>query len=79
MTPTKVECPKEGAHSSSVDLLATEITTVRELIDRMAETRPEATFLVSPETGQVLTFLGLKEQSRSTFYLSSTMGIGARR
>src|ERR1700691_2971332 len=63
MTPAKVECPKEGAHTSSVDLSATEITTVRELIDRMAETQPESPFLVSPETGEAITFLGLKQQS----------------
>ncbi len=41
-----------------------EITTIRELIDRMAVTNPEVTFLISPETGRVLTFLGLQEQSR---------------
>jgi amino acid adenylation domain-containing protein len=64
MAPIKVERSEEGAHSSSLDLLGTEITTIRELIDRMAETQPEATFLASPDTGQVLTFLGLQEQSQ---------------
>ena len=39
------------------------IRTIRELIDRMAETRPAATFLVSPETGQELTFKGIQEHS----------------
>ena len=63
MTPTKVERFKEGAHNSTVDLLRAEITTVRELIDGMAETQPETAFLVSPDTGQVLTFLGLRERS----------------
>jgi amino acid adenylation domain-containing protein len=64
MTPIKVERSKEGAHSSSVDLLGSEVTSIRELIDRMAETQPEATFLVSPDTEQVLTFLGLQERSK---------------
>ena len=63
MMPIKVERSKGEAHGSSVYLLATEVTTVRELIDRMAETQPEATFLMSPDTRQVLTFLGLQEQS----------------
>ncbi len=61
--PIKVKRSEEGAQSSSVDLLATEVTTVRELIDRMAESRPQASFLMSPETGQGLTFFGLREQS----------------
>jgi long-chain acyl-CoA synthetase len=61
--PIKVERSEEGAHSSRVDLLATDVTTIRELIDRMAESRPEASFLISPETGQGLTFLELREQS----------------
>jgi amino acid adenylation domain-containing protein len=61
--PIKVERSEEGAHSSSVDLLATEVTTIRELIDRMAESQPEVAFLMSPETGQGLTFFGLREQS----------------
>ena len=33
-----------------------EITTIRELIDEMAGAQPEAPFLLSPETGQVLAF-----------------------
>ena len=63
MTPIKVERSEEGVHSSSFDLVCTEVTTIRELIDRMAEIRPKAKFLVSPDTGQVVNFLGLKEQS----------------
>ena len=39
-----------------------EINTVRDLIDRMAATRPDLAFLISPETGRVLTFKGLREQ-----------------
>src|SRR5208282_1282574 len=41
-----------------------EVVTIRELIDHMARTQPEASFLISPETGRVLTFQGLQEQSR---------------
>ena len=63
MTPIEVERFKNGAHSASDGLLTIEVTTIRELIDRTAETRPEAPFLMSPETEQVVTFLGLKEQS----------------
>jgi amino acid adenylation domain-containing protein len=63
MTSIKIEPAKNGVRGSIVDLLDPEVTNIRELIDRMAEMRREAPFLVSPETGQVLTFLGLKEQS----------------
>ena len=63
MTPIELEHFENGAHSSSVDLLGNDVTTIRELIDRMAETVTEAPFLISPETGEVLTFLRLKEQS----------------
>ena len=44
--------------------MTSDIKTIRELIDTMAGTRPEATFLISPETGRELTFRGLQEQSR---------------
>src|SRR5580658_2611736 len=64
MTPIELEHFKNSAHGSSADLLGIEVTTIRELIDRMAETAAEAPFLMSPETGEVLTFLGLKEQSQ---------------
>jgi acyl-CoA synthetase (AMP-forming)/AMP-acid ligase II/acyl carrier protein len=64
MTPIKVERANDGAHSSTIYSSAAEVATVRELIDRMAETRPDATFLLSPDTGEVLTFLGLQEQSQ---------------
>jgi amino acid adenylation domain-containing protein len=40
-----------------------EVMTFRELIDRRARTQPEACFLISPETGGVLTFRGLQEQA----------------
>ena len=40
-----------------------EINTVRDLIDLMAGTRPDLDFLISPETGRVSTFKGLREQA----------------
>ena len=43
--------------------LNNEVMTIRELIDQMARRQPEASFLISPETGRVLTFGGLREQS----------------
>ncbi len=39
-----------------------EVASIPELVDRMAGTQPEAPFLISPETGQVLTFRALREQ-----------------
>jgi amino acid adenylation domain-containing protein len=65
MTPIKLERSEEGARSSDADSLVSEITTIRELIDRMAEAHGEATFLVSPDTGQVLSFVGLQEQAEA--------------
>ena len=44
-----------------------EINTVRELIDAMAEKQANLAFLLSPETGRVLTFKGLQHQAH---YLS---------
>ena len=67
MTPIEVERLKNGTHSSSVDLLSVELTTIRELIDRMAEVRPEAHFLMCPETDRAVTFLCLKERSEVLF------------
>src|ERR1700739_2487316 len=40
-----------------------EVNTIRDLIDRMAGTQPDDAFLISPETGRVVTFKGLQEQA----------------
>jgi amino acid adenylation domain-containing protein len=40
------------------------IQTIRDLIDRKADGQADAAFLVGPETGRILTFRGLQEQSR---------------
>ena len=45
-------------------VLKGETDTVRNLIDQMASAQPEVAFLISPETGRVLTFKGLREQAR---------------
>lgn len=44
-------------------MLEAEIQSVREAIDGMAQTQGEGVFLLSPETGRVLTFADLKKQS----------------
>jgi len=61
----EVERFQNHPHRPSVDVLNAEVSTIRELINRMAETRPEAPFLMSPETAQVSTFLGLKQRSEA--------------
>jgi amino acid adenylation domain-containing protein len=40
------------------------IQTIRDLIDHKADTQPDVAFLIGPETGRILTFRGLQEQSR---------------
>ena len=52
-----------------------EINTVRDLIDRMAGAQPELPFLISPETGRVLTFKGLQEQARHLYGRFRQMGL----
>lgn len=41
-----------------------DVSTVRDLIDRMAEERPDFPYLLSPETGEVLSFRGLRDRAR---------------
>jgi acyl-CoA synthetase (AMP-forming)/AMP-acid ligase II/acyl carrier protein len=52
-----------------------EMDTVRDLIDRMAETQPDLPFLLSPETGCVLTFKGLQGQARQLCRRFQSMGL----
>ncbi len=40
------------------------IQTIRGLIDQQAARQPDAAFLIGPETGRILTFRGLRDQSR---------------
>ena len=52
-----------------------DVTSVRDLIDRMAGTQPDLAFLISPETGRVLTFKGLQDQARHLFGRFRQMGL----
>ena len=53
----------------------TEVMTIRDLIDRMAGTQPDDAFLISPETGRVLTFKGLQEQAHRLHSRFRQMGL----
>jgi acyl-CoA synthetase (AMP-forming)/AMP-acid ligase II/acyl carrier protein len=44
-----------------------EIDTVRDLIDQVAGTEPDAAFLISPETRREVTFKGLQQQARHLY------------
>ena len=60
-------------------VLKGEMDTVRNLIDRMASTQPELAFLISPETGRVVTFGGLQRAVPALMRAVSANGRGARR
>ena len=51
------------------------VKTVREAIDRLAESRGESIFLVSPESGRSLTFAGFQEQTRAIAVLLHKEGL----
>jgi amino acid adenylation domain-containing protein len=44
---------------------ATGFETIHDVIDQIAMTQPEATFLLSPDAGELLTFGGLQQQARN--------------
>ena len=52
-----------------------ENNTVRDLMDLMAGTKPDVAFLISPETGRVLTFKQLKQQAHHLFGRFRQMGL----
>ena len=56
-------------------LLNDDVHTVRDLIDRQAEVRPDRVFLLSPETGQRLTFKELRDQVRQLCGQFQGMGL----
>ncbi len=56
-------------------VLSGETNTVRNVIDRMALTRAELAFLIAPETGGVLTFVGLREQAQRLCARFRKMGL----
>lgn len=53
------------------------VSTVRALVDRMAESRPEAVYLVSPETGLNWTYPELRRQSNGLGQKLCELGCGA--
>ncbi len=75
MSETPLRCFSVPAESSA-SCPGEEVTTIRELIDRMAETHCESPFLVSPETGKVLTFSGLQRQSQAIATRLLQLGLG---
>ncbi len=56
-------------------LMNDDVHTVRDLIDRQAEARPDHVFLLSPETGQFLTFRGLRDRMRPLCAQLQAMGL----
>src|SRR5208282_339486 len=56
-------------------VLRGEMDTVRNLIDRMASIQAELAFLISPETGHVVTFRGLREWARRLCGRCRQMGL----
>ena len=56
-------------------LLTEDVRTIRDLIDYQAEARPGCAFLLSPETGQRLTFQQLRDQLRQLCGLFQSMGM----
>ncbi len=57
-------------------ITAVGVSTVRALIDQMAESRPEAVFLLSPEARLEWTFWELREQSIRLAHKLSELGFG---
>ena len=57
-----------SAHERGIGVLqeaGQEFRSIREAIDGMAERRAEDVFLISPETGRVLTFAGMRRNARA--------------
>ena len=52
-----------------------DIITVRDLMDHWAETQPDRLFLISPETGHVVTFRELQERARHLCGRLHSMGL----
>ena len=62
---------------TSTDFLLTKVSTLRELIDGRAEASAEASYLVSPETGRVVTYRGLQQQARAIAARLRELGLAA--
>jgi acyl-CoA synthetase (AMP-forming)/AMP-acid ligase II len=50
--------------------------TIRDYVDHQAQERPDAAYLVAPETGRTLTFAGLQRSSRRLANYLAALGIG---
>ena len=50
--------------------------TIRDYVDHQAQERPDAVYLVAPETGRTLTFAGLQRSSRRLANYLAALGIG---
>jgi long-chain acyl-CoA synthetase len=50
--------------------------TVRDYVDHQAQERPDAMYLITPETGRTLTFAGLQRSSRRLANYLAALGIG---
>jgi non-ribosomal peptide synthetase component F len=57
------------------NVMAGSTQSVRTLVDRRATASPHATYLVSPETGRELTFLGLRQQALSVAELLHSLDL----
>ena len=64
MPNTTLQSPST-TDKTSVSRPSEKVATIRELIDRMAETRGESPFLISPDTSKAVTFAGLQQHSRA--------------
>ena len=73
---TELASSKVGPRSPSIHISDGGVTTIRELIDRMAETRPHTSFLLSPETGREVTFQGLREGANILGARLQQLGLG---
>ena len=63
--PAKTPLPQEGPIFG----------TVRELLDHWAETRPQETFLLCPDSGSAVTFEGLRDAAAETARCFAGLGI----
>jgi acyl-CoA synthetase (AMP-forming)/AMP-acid ligase II len=54
----------------------TVLHTIRDYVDHQAQERPDAVYLVAPETGRTLTYAGLQRSSRRLAHYLAALGIG---
>ena len=76
---TKLPCSDTLSDGFRTDSADSEVTTIRELIDRMARIKGETPFLLSPETREVLSFAWIAGTIASDFGPAAASRTGARR